>query len=309
MSGGVSEPPRGGGGEAASAEHMADWRHRDVPTNGLRLHVVEAGAPDAPAVVLLHGFPEFWYAWKDQIGPLQEAGYRVLAVDQRGYNLSDKPPFVSAYRTRHLVGDVIGLFDSLELDRVVLVGHDWGAHVAWTLAEMHPERLRKLIILNVAHPHVMTRNILFNPRQTLKSWYVFSLQIPLIPEWVLSRNDFELMRRFIHWDGENGPMSAADERLYVEAWSRDGAFTTMVNWYRASFRSWPKLGKPSRIRVPTLLLWGRQDRFLVAGMAEESLALCDDGRLVTFEKGSHWIHHELPSAVNEQILKFLGQPA
>jgi pimeloyl-ACP methyl ester carboxylesterase len=290
-----------------SPSFHAGWRHRGVIANGLRLHVVEAGPESAPAVVLLHGFPEFWYAWREQIDPLQEAGYRVIAVDQRGYNLSDKPRGVSAYQTRHQVADVVGLLDALGLDRVDLVAHDWGAHVAWTVAEEHPERLRRLVILNVAHPQVMTKNMIFNPRQTLKSWYVFAVQVPKIPEWVLGRRAFAMMHRFIHWDGEKGPMSAADRRRYTEAWSRDGAFTSMLNWYRAALRSRPRLERPTRpIQVPVLLLWGTRDRFLDPSLAQQSLALCKEARLVTFPEGSHWIHHEVPSQVNREILAFLG---
>ncbi len=308
MSEGLSDLRPATSTEAPSAGLPADLRHYEVKTNGIRLHVAEAGPEKGPAVVLLHGFPEFWYAWKEQIGPLSRAGYRVIAIDQRGYNLSDKPRRVSAYRTRHLVADVVGLFDALGLDSVRLVAHDWGAHVAWSLAEVHPGRIRKLVILNVAHPHVMTRNILFNPRQTLKSWYVFALQIPLIPEWILSRQSFRKIRGFIRWNGEKGPLSVADEELYIEAWSRGGALTTMINWYRASFWSWPRLARPSRIGVPTLVLWGRRDRFLDESLAQQSVDLCEDARLVVFEQGSHWIHHEVPSAVNEQLLAFLGRP-
>jgi pimeloyl-ACP methyl ester carboxylesterase len=292
-----------------SAILPADLRHREVRTNGIRLHVAEAGPEAAPAVVLLHGFPEFWYAWKEQIGPLREAGYRVLAVDQRGFNLSDKPRGISAYRTHHLVDDVVGLLDALGLEQVALVAHDWGAHVAWSVAEAHPQRLRKLVILNVAHPQVMTRNILFNPRQAVKSWYVFALQIPYIPEWILSARDFERVRESIRWRGEKGSLTAADEQLYVDAWSRDGAFTTMVNWYRGSFWSWPRLATPPPIRVPTLVLWGKRDPFLEESMAQQSVDLCEDARLVTFDEGTHWIHHEVPSAVNKEILAFLGPPS
>ena len=152
---------------------------RFVPANGLRLHLVEAGPEDGPPVVLLHGFPEaLWYGWRRQIGPLAEAGFRVIVPDQRGYNTSDKPRGVAAYRVETLAADVAGLLDTLQLERASVVGHDWGAVVAWWLALARPERVSRLAILNVPHPAVMRRHLLSSPRQALRSWYVFFFQVP-----------------------------------------------------------------------------------------------------------------------------------
>ncbi len=158
-----------------------------ITANGIKLHVQTDGPENGTSVVLLHGFPEFWYGWRRQIPALVEAGFRVIVPDQRGYNLSDKPKGVAAYDVDVLARDVIGLLDHFGIQKARLVGHDWGAVVAWTVALQHPDRLEKLAILNVPHPDVMTRFVLGNPAQRKKSWYVFFFQLPFV-EWILSRN-------------------------------------------------------------------------------------------------------------------------
>ena len=281
----------------------AGWRHITVPTNGIRLHAVEAGDANAPLVVLLHGFPEFWFAWKEHIGPLVQAGFRVVALDQRGYNLSDHPRGILSYTLDKLRADVIGALDALGAAQALLVAHDWGAHVAWSVAQHHPDRIRKLVILNVGHPVVMLRNVLLNPRQTIKSWYGIAFQVPLIPEWLLSRDNFKRLRDAMAWNGDEGRLSDEDSRSYIDAWSRDNALTTMIAWYRAMPFSWPGWSLP-RITVPTLMLWGENDRFLDRKVSEESIALCDNGRIVYLD-ATHWIHHEQVAAVRHHLVEYL----
>ena len=281
----------------------AGWRHVTVPTNGIRLHAVEAGDANAPLVLLLHGFPEFWFAWKEHIGPLVQAGYRVVALDQRGYNLSEHPRGIFSYTLDKLRADVIGALDALGAAQALLVAHDWGAHVAWSVAQHHPDRIRKLVILNVGHPVVMLRNVLLNPRQTIKSWYGIAFQVPIIPEWLLSRDNFKRLRDAMAWSGDDGRISDEDSRSYIDAWSRDNALTTMIAWYRAMPFSWPGWSLP-RITVPTLMLWGEKDRFLDRKVSEESIALCDDGRIVYLD-ATHWIHHEQVAAVRRHLAEFL----
>ena len=154
---------------------LGGMRSQIVRTNNINLHVVTDGPESGSSVLLLHGFPEFHYGWRKQIPALAGAGFHVIVPDQRGYNLSDKPRGVYAYRVDTLVQDLLGLFDHFEIRQARLVGHDWGAMVAWAVAIHHPERLEKLAILNVPHPDVMTRFILTNPAQRRKSWYVFFL--------------------------------------------------------------------------------------------------------------------------------------
>ena len=156
--------------------------HGTLKTNGIRLHVVQAGPNSGTPVVLLHGFPEHWYGFRKQIPAFVRAGCRVIVPDQRGYNLSDKPGGVKAYNLRELVNDVIGLIDALKYDKVNLVGHDWGAAVAWMLALWHPERVHRLGILNVPHPLVMRRFLSHDFEQIRRSWYIFFFQLPWLPE-------------------------------------------------------------------------------------------------------------------------------
>jgi len=281
---------------------------RFVVTNGVRLHVVEAGPGDGPLVVLLHGFPEFWYGWRKQIGPLADAGFRQLVPDQRGYNTSDKPEAVSAYRLDALADDVVGLLDEAGRERALVVGHDWGAVVGWWLAMTRPDRVERLAVLNVPHPAVMRRHLLTNPRQLLRSWYIFLFQVPGLPEWWIARNDFRNGCRAMR-TSRRGSVTDADLARYREAWAQPGALRGMVSWYRAALRSPGTRGPGPRVRVPTLMLWGARDTALGRGreMAEPSIALCDDGRLVFLEDATHFVQHDEPDRVNRELLAFLGR--
>lgn len=283
---------------------------RFVQTNGLRLHVVEAGPPGGPPAVLLHGFPELWYGWRRQIGPLAGAGFRVLVPDQRGYGTSDKPPGVAAYRVDALAADVAGLLDALGLGEAAIVGHDWGAVVAWWLALARPERVSRLAVLNVPHPAVMRRHLLSSPRQMLRSWYVFFFQLPGLPERFLARDGFASLARAVR-GGRRGTCTDEDLAVYREAWAQPGALTGMVNWYRAALRSGATRLPRARVGAETLVLWGARDRFLGREMAGPSLALCDRGRLEVLESATHWVQHDEADVVNDRLVRFLrgGLPA
>jgi len=277
-------------------------KERFVQTNGIRLHVVEAGPEGGPPVVLLHGFPEFWYGWRKQIGPLAEAGFRVIVPDQRGYNTSDKPKGVSAYRIETLAADVVGLLDAAGLPRASIVGHDWGGVVAWRLGLAHPDRVHRMAILNVPHPAVMRRHLRSSPRQLRRSWYVFFFQLPGLPERFLARDGFANLARAVR-GGRRGTCTDEDLALYREAWAQPGALTAMVNWYRAALRS---AGQRLRVSVEVLLLWGARDRFLGREMAGMSAALCDHGRLEVFDGATHWLQHDEAEAVNDRLVCFLS---
>lgn len=283
------------------------WRHQTVRLNGIDLHLVEAGPSDGPLVIFLHGFPEFWYAWHDQIEAFAAAGYRVFAPDQRGYNTSSRPPGASAYHANKTASDIVGLIDWAGRRQAVLVGHDWGGHAAWWTAACHASRVERLVVLNAAHPNVMFRNVLLNPRQAIKSWYVLFFQVPWVPEFLLSCRDFALLRRLVRWDGDHGPMSPEEERRYIAAWSQPHAFKSMINWYRAAVRVRPRTLDHTRITVPILLIWGDKDQFLDRSLAEQSMAYCDSGRLVHVPEASHWMHHERPDKVATLIHEFLTE--
>jgi pimeloyl-ACP methyl ester carboxylesterase len=279
---------------------------RFVSVGGVRLHVVEAGPPSGPPVVLLHGFPELWYGWRRQIGPLADAGFRVIAPDQRGYNTSDKPAGVAAYRLEALGGDVVGLFDALSLGTASVVGHDWGAVVAWWLGTAHPERIERLAVLNVPHPAVMRRHLRSSPRQLLRSWYVFFFQLPRLPERFLARDSFANLARAVR-GGRRGTCTDADLAVYRGAWAQPGALTGMLNWYRAAVRF---AGTPlprRKVAAETLVLWGARDRFLGREMAAPSVGRCERGRLEVFEEASHWLQHDEADAVNDRLVRFLRE--
>ncbi len=280
-----------------------------IDTNGVSLHVKMAGPADGQPVILLHGFPEFWYGWKAQIEFLANAGYRVIVPDQRGYNLSDKPKAVEAYRMYQLVADVIGLIDHIGHDQVYLVGHDWGGGVAWATAIQHPERIKKLVILNTPHPSVFLQQLGSNPRQVSRSLYMGFFQLPFAPEAMLMLGDGMGAANLLQFSSKPGTFSDADIAEYIKAWKRPGAMTAMLNWYRATGRK-PSSGNLSsggsiRVTMPTLLVWGTKDIALGSEMAQPSIDLCDDGRLITFNDAGHWIAHEKPNEVNALMAEFL----
>jgi epoxide hydrolase 4 len=281
--------------------------HHLVHTNGVRLHTVQAGDRDAPLVILLHGFPEFWYAWKHQITALAAAGFRVWAPDQRGYGESTKPRGIAAYAIDELVSDVVGMIDASGNQTAHVVGHDWGGAVAWRLAATHPERVARLAVLNCPHPRVMAKNLRRNPAQAVRSSYILFFQLPLLPELVLGARGAALLERALVRTSRRSTFAEEDLARYREAWSRPGAVRSMINWYRAVRRGLGR-GGDRRIRVPTLLLWGARDRFLGEEMAEQSIALCDDGRLTVLQAATHWLHHEEPEQVSRALTDFLRDP-
>jgi pimeloyl-ACP methyl ester carboxylesterase len=281
-------------------------RHRVIVTNGVRLHAVEAGPEGGPLLILLHGFPEFWYGWHRQIAPLAAAGFRVLVPDQRGYNLSEKPKKVAAYGLDILARDVLGLIDDAGAAKAYVAGHDWGGAVAWWLGIRYPERIERIVLLNIPHPAVMRRALLKDSRQRKKSWYMFFFQLPWFPERAFSADDFTPAIKSLQRTSRPGTFGEADLALYREAWSQPGAVRSMIHWYRAALRAQPKLAGSPRVRVPTLLLWGAQDTALGREMAQPSIDLCDDGRLEFLEEASHWIQHEEPERVCREMVGFFG---
>ena len=280
------------------------WRHHEVTAGGLRIHVAEHGPADGPLVLLLHGFPESWYSWRHQIGPLAAAGFRVVAVDQRGYNFSAKAP---PYDLATLAGDVSLLIQACGRSSARLVGHDFGASVAGNLAGRHPEQVERLAIVNVPHPAVMVRALRRDPRQLLRSWYVFLFQVPGLPEWLLSSADFAALRRSLRVTSAPGTFTERDLDAYVAGWSRPGALSAMIGWYRAAARLGWRIDPDrfEKIVPPTLILWGDRDVALRPELADQSLAYCADGRLRHFASATHWLHEEHPDAVNSELIAFL----
>jgi len=285
---------------------MPDYalEHHRVATNGVQLHVVQCGPAAGPLVVLLHGFPEFWYGWRHQIAALAAAGFRVWVPDQRGYNLSDKPRPVRGYVVDELARDVVGLIDAAGHATAAVVGHDWGAAVAWHLAAQHPARVRRVAVLNVPHPQVMGPALLRKPGQLLRSWYMFFFQVPGLPEVLVRLRGWWLARQALRRTSRPGTFTPADLALYQEAWSQPRAMRSMINWYRAAGRLARRLGRTGRIEVPVHIIWGERDAFLKPELARESLAFCEQGQL-TYLPATHWVQHEEAVAVNKLLLEFL----
>jgi len=273
--------------------------------NGIDLHVVAAGEESAPLVVLLHGFPEFWYGWRRVIGPLVEAGYRVLVPDQRGYNRSEKPDGVGSYRLAELTRDAVALIGTEDRERAAIVGHDWGGVVAWAVAARHPEVVDRLTVVNAPHPTAYRRQLLSNPEQLRRSWYALAFQLPWLPERVARYDGYRVLERALR--GTAAPGTFRDDELarYRRAWDRKGALTGMLNWYRAAARYPPRI-PTDRIEPPTLVVWGADDAALVPSLAVDSAMLCSDGRLELLSETSHWVPHEAPARLTEELLAHLA---
>jgi pimeloyl-ACP methyl ester carboxylesterase len=284
-----------------------DPGHTTLTTNGVTLHAVHSGPEAGPLVLLLHGFPEFWFGWRHQISALAGAGHRVLAPDQRGYNTSDKPMRVADYALDILAADVIGLIDAAGGGaQAALIGHDWGGIVAWWTALRYPERVERLAVLNAPHPVAFRRYLIRHPTQLLRSWYAFFFQLPGLPEAVFRRANWKALARVLRTTSRPGTFRAEDLERYRQAWSEPGAIRAMIHWYRAALRHRPPPPADLIVSVPTLVIWGVHDTALSRGLAEASLALCRDGRLEWVEEATHWVQHEEPERVNRLLLEFLG---
>jgi len=303
---------------------MTTIRQGYANINGIRLHYAEAGSGDN-LVILLHGFPEFWYSWRHQLIALGE-NYHVVAPDMRGYNLSDKPARVEDYRIEVLVEDVVDLMKNFGARKAAIVAHDWGAAVAWVVAQKYPERVSKLAVLQVPPAAVWRANM--SLRQLLRSWYMFFFQLPRLPEWVIGRKDFAALNHtFKETVARKGTFSDADIELYREALRQPGAITAAVNYYRANVRrimsprnapgtvggkgesktDQATPGGDGRIRVPTLFIFGEQDFAIlpatVRGIGEHVAAPYSELRIAD---SGHWVQNEAVAEVNQALIDFLS---
>ena len=285
-------------------DDLSQIRDGYAEVGDVRLHYVEAG--DGPLVVLLHGFPEFWYGWRLQIAPLAAAGFRVVAPDTRGYNLSSKPAGVAAYSADKLAADIHGLIQERGAESALVVGHDWGGTIAWTLAMNHPEVVDRLAILNAAHPRRLNEG-LRNPHQLGRSWYFFYFQPPGLPERHVRAGHWRFLQHFLR--DARPPYTPEDIDRYVEAWSQPGAATAMINYYRGAVRQSPKQAKAALrpISAPTLVIWGQRDRYLGPKLAEpdrEDVPNLD--RVERLPDASHWVHHDEPERVTQLLIDFFS---
>lgn len=279
-------------------------RFRRLDVGEVTLSCAMAGDEGAPLVVLLHGFPELWYGWHRQLTALADAGFFVVAPDQRGYGDSDKPKGARAYTRDHLVGDIVGLLRALGRERCALVGHDWGGAVSWLVAQRHPELVERLCVLNCPHPDVLARALVSNRKQLRKSWYVFLFQLPFL-EKLAALDGYGQLTRFFKSTARRGTFSDEDLRVYREAWAKPGALTAMLDWYRAAGRHDVTTADKRPITPETLVLWGKRDVALGPWLVAPTLALCTNARALWHEEAGHFVQHEEPAWVTEQLLAFL----
>jgi pimeloyl-ACP methyl ester carboxylesterase len=287
------------------------FEHKYADVNNIRLHYVTAGK--GKLIMFLHGFPEFWYEWKNQLAEFGR-DYHAVALDMRGYNLSSKPVEVEQYRMKYLVNDIRALAEHLGYKKFILVAHDWGGGVAWPFAIRHPEYLEKLIIINAVHPVTFMRELRDNPEQRKASQYILVYRTPKAEE-ILSRNNYALPASNLLEDGlKQGYFTEEDRKAYIEAWSQPGALTGGLNYYRAahlgsftgesddSLSADPSL---FAVAVPTLVIWGEKDKWLLTGNLEGLEKYVPNLTIKRIPDGSHWVIHEKPALLNSYIREFI----
>ena len=280
---------------------------RWIRAGDLELHAVVAGPEDGPLALLLHGFPECWYSWRHQIPVLVEAGYRVVAPDQRGYNLSDKPQGVQHYQIDRLTEDIGALIRALGRERAVLVAHDWGGVVAWRFAIDYPEAVDRLVVMNAPHPVTFVRALRSDRSQQLKSWYMFAFQLPWLPEALLTLSPAASARLFFRRTAvRSQAFSDADLEVMAAALAQPGAMRCMIDWYRAAFR-FRTAAKSRPIEAPTLLIWAEDDVALGKSLASGLERWVPDLQVHRIPDCGHWVQNEAPDEVNERMLAFLRE--
>jgi pimeloyl-ACP methyl ester carboxylesterase len=287
----------------------------NLTANGIAFHALADGPSDGPLVLCLHGFPELGRSWRHQLPALATAGYRVVAPDLRGYGGTE---LQGPYDLRTLVGDVEALIASLGRRRAIVVGHDWGGAVAWSVAALRPSVVEKLVVLNCPPPHELARAMLRSPSQLLRSWYILFFQLPWLPERRMAENCAEVVARaLVGGSHRRGVWSADELAAYRVAFARPGRAKAAIDWYRASFRRSLRPGRRRGlppVQAPTLVLWGTEDRFLGRELADpgrlrRSLADGNEPTVVWIDDAGHFVQNEAPDRVNDELLLWLGPAA
>ncbi|MFO0679116.1 MAG: alpha/beta fold hydrolase [Polyangiaceae bacterium] len=277
-----------------------DFTHRHVTSGEVTLHVVEGGkGKGRPLVVFLHGFPEFWWSWRHQMRALVDAGFHVVAPDMRGFNESDAPKSVAAYGMDTLLDDVSAVIRSTGAKKAMIVGHDWGGHVAWNFAMHRPDEVTRLAVLNCAHPVAMMKG-LRTLKQLRRSWYMFLFQLPKVPEALFRFRGYEGVRRAFE------TLPREETTPYVDAARRAGGMRGGLAYYRAAFRDVARFRtrKPRPIDVDVLVVWGRHDRFLGPEIAEPPRRFVPNLRMEWLDDAGHWVQHDARDAVNAHLVSF-----
>lgn len=288
---------------ASELDGVSGARQHFIDLPNLRMHCVTMGPETGTPVILLHGFPEFWYSWRLQMPALAAAGYRVIAPDQRGYNLTDKR---GPYDIGTLTDDIAHLQDALGISSCHIVGHDWGGVVAWAFAAHYPERVQKLVVLNAPHMKAYYDALRRPSRQIFMSWYILFFQLPRLPEWAIRRNQYAAVRKIFaglpkEHTGEH------DIDRYVEALKHPGALTAAINWYRALRKRESNTRKRHSLKMPVCLIWGMRDFALSMACNKTLPKYVADLETHYLPDSTHWVQLDAPETVNEILLEFLGK--
>jgi epoxide hydrolase 4 len=284
-------------------QSLETWQHDYIISNGIRLHYVTQG--EGPLMLMLHGFPEFWYSWRKQI-PEFAQNYKVVALDLRGYNDSEKPTDKSAYVMAEFIKDVEGVIRGLGYDRCVLVGHDWGGAIAWNFAYAHPEMVEKLIILNLPHPAKFAEG-LRTPQQLLRSSYIFFFQLPWLPELLVQASGYQIVTAALTGMAVNkNAFSDSDLAAYREAVAKPGALTAMLNYYRNTFEQGLTNRDWGVLNVPTLMIWGEDDTALGKELTYGTEAYVKNFQIRYIPNCSHWVQQERPDLVTQYMREYLA---
>lgn len=279
------------------------WTHEYIITNGIKLHYVTQG--EGPLMLMLHGFPEFWYSWRYQI-PEFAKYFQVVALDLRGYNDSDKPKEQSAYVMAEFVKDVEGVIKGLGYSKCILVGHDWGGAIAWNFAYNYPDMVERLIILNLPHPAKFSQG-LRTPQQLLRSAYIFFFQLPRLPELFIQSGEYQAIERaFKGMAVDKSAFTPADIKAFKAAAAKPGALTAMLNYYRNIFQQKIFNVDWGILSVPTLMIWGENDTALGKELTYGTAAYLRDFQLKYIPNCSHWVQQEKPELVNQYIREYLS---
>lgn len=282
---------------------MEDARFGVAHLDRIVLHYAEMGPEDGPLLILLHGFPDNCFGWGHQMPALAAAGFRVIAPDQRGYGLSGKPRGVKAYDLDELAEDVIALGRHFGQARLRVIGHDWGASVAWWLCSTRPEAMEKAAMINAPHPAIWKQAMYADKEQRKKSRYVKMFRLRWLPEWMMRRKNYSALVEALESSARAGVFEAGEWERYRKAWSEPKALTSMIHWYRALLKK--DLSKPvARIDVPVLLVWGEKDEFADPSLARRSIELCERGGTLFFAEGTHWVLREEAASINPMLITF-----
>jgi len=282
----------------------ASWHHDTISTNGIKLHYVTQG--EGPLMLMLHGFPEFWYSWRHQI-PEFARDHKVVAIDLRGYNDSDKPEAKAAYVMAEFIKDIKGVIEGLGYDRCVLVGHDWGGAIAWSFAYAYPGLIDRLIVLNLPHPAKFAEG-LRTPQQLLRSAYIFFFQLPVLPELLIQLNDFQALEAaFKGMAVDKTTFSDDDIEAYKNAFAKRDVLTATLNYYRNVFAQGLTTTDWGILTVPTLLIWGEADAALGKELTYGTEKYVQDFRIRYIPNCSHWVQQEQPQLVNQLMQDFLDR--